>query len=147
MCICHDCYVTGTMSSSGSGLSDTDDPMAVVSDGEIAPEMQIFTSNTESDLDAISDDEDDFQPYALPNFGDDLPLADGIPDEDPFVAPIPVHDHLIIDYFDGKHVMAPILAPDPLVSILLKDLPFDDSIDVDLLIDGPLMMPMVMGAR
>ncbi|KAJ0468602.1 hypothetical protein HanIR_Chr14g0698461 [Helianthus annuus] len=133
MCICHDCYVTDGMSSSENGLSDIDDPMALASDSESAPEPEILTSDTESDPDMISDDEDDFQPFALPDFGVDLPLADGIPDEDPIVAPIPVHDHP-----DGEHAVAPILAPVPLATIPLEDFPFDDLIDVDIdLFDGP----------
>ncbi|XP_022030714.1 BCL-6 corepressor-like protein 1 [Helianthus annuus] len=127
------------MSSSESGLSDTDDPMAMVSDDEIAPKPEIFTSDTDSEPDMIPDDEDDFQPFALPDFGDDLPLADGIPDEDPFVIPIPVHDHLIIDHSDSEHVVALILAPVPLMVILPEDWPFDDLFDNDfaLFVDGP----------
>ncbi|KAJ0612046.1 hypothetical protein HanHA300_Chr01g0022761 [Helianthus annuus] len=89
MCICCDCFVTDTMSSSESGLFDTDDPMAIVSDDEIAPEPEIFTSDTESDPEMMSDDDDDFQPFALPDFGVDFPIADGIPDEDPFAICIP----------------------------------------------------------
>ncbi|XP_022007616.1 wiskott-Aldrich syndrome protein family member 1-like [Helianthus annuus] len=127
------------MSSSESGLSDIDDPMAVVSDDEIAPEPEIFTSDTESDPDMLSDDKDGFQSFALPDFGDDLPLADGIPDEDPFVVPIPVHDHLFIGHPDGEHIVAPILTPVPLVVIPPEDWPFDDLFDddVDLFVDGP----------
>uniref|UniRef100_A0A251U2A0 Uncharacterized protein n=1 Tax=Helianthus annuus TaxID=4232 RepID=A0A251U2A0_HELAN len=123
------------MSSSESGLSDTDDPMAIVSDDEIAPEPEIFTSDTESDPDMLSDD-DDFQPFALPDFGDDLPLADGILDEDPFVVPIPVHDHLIIGH---RNIVAPILTFVPLVVIPPEDWPFDDLFDddFDLFVDGP----------
>ncbi|KAM0046530.1 hypothetical protein Hdeb2414_s0009g00317461 [Helianthus debilis subsp. tardiflorus] len=48
------------------------------------PAPEIHTSDTESDPDMLSKDEDDFQPFTLPDFGDDLPLADGFPDEDPF---------------------------------------------------------------
>ncbi|KAJ0735506.1 hypothetical protein HanPI659440_Chr11g0432881 [Helianthus annuus] len=65
-----------TMSSSDSGVSDTIDPMAIVSDDEIATDPEVFTSDT------TSDDDDDFQPFALPEFGDDIPLADGLPGED-----------------------------------------------------------------
>ncbi|MFS7980813.1 hypothetical protein Hanom_Chr10g00943621 [Helianthus anomalus] len=79
----------------------------------------------------MSDDDDDFQPFTLPNFGDDLPIADGIPDEDPFVIPIPVHDHLIIGHPDGEHVVAPILSPVSLMVIPLEDWPFDDLFDDD----------------
>ncbi|XP_021998525.1 leucine-rich repeat extensin-like protein 3 [Helianthus annuus] len=127
------------MSSSESGLSDTDDPMAIVSEDEIVPEPEIFTSDTESDPELMSADDDDFHPFALPDFGDDLPLADGILDEDLFVIPIPVHDHLIIGYPDGEHIVAPILAPVPLVVIPPEDWPFDDLFgdDFDLFVDGP----------
>ncbi|KAM0070640.1 hypothetical protein Hdeb2414_s0001g00015461 [Helianthus debilis subsp. tardiflorus] len=131
MCICCDCSVTEEVSSSKSGLSNTDDPMAIVSADEIAPEPEIFTSDIESDPDMLSDDDDDFQPFALPDFGDDLPLADGIPDEDPFVIPIPVHDHLIIGHPDGEQVVARILALVPLMVIPPKDWPFDDLFDDD----------------
>ncbi|XP_022031181.1 proline-rich protein 36-like [Helianthus annuus] len=128
------------MSSSESRLSDTDDPMAVVSKDEIVPEPEIFTSDTESDPEMMSDDDDDFQPFALPDFGDDLPIADGIPDEDSFVIPIPVHDHLIIGHPDGEHVVTLILAPVPLTVIPPEDWPFDDLFDddFDLFVDGPL---------
>ncbi|MFS7929658.1 hypothetical protein Hanom_Chr04g00335151 [Helianthus anomalus] len=69
---------------------------------------------------------------------DDLPLADGIPDEDPFVTPVLVHDHLIIGHPDGEHV-APILDAVPLVVLPLEAWPFDDSFDddVDLFVEGP----------
>ncbi|MFS7953366.1 hypothetical protein Hanom_Chr07g00617691 [Helianthus anomalus] len=105
MCISGDCFVTDTISSSESGLSDTDDPMAIVSDDEIVPEPYIFTSNTESDPEMMSDDDEDFQPFALLDFGIDLPIADGISDEDTFVISVPVHDHLIIGHPDGEHVV------------------------------------------
>ncbi|XP_021986357.1 histone-lysine N-methyltransferase SETD1B-like [Helianthus annuus] len=107
------------MSSSESGLSDTVDPMAIVSDDEIVLEPKIFTSEPESDLEMMSDDDDDFQPFALPNFGDD--------------------DHFILGHPDGEHVVVPILAPLPLAAFPLEDLPFDDlsDDDIDLFIDGP----------
>ncbi|MFS7920989.1 hypothetical protein Hanom_Chr03g00231341 [Helianthus anomalus] len=59
MCICCDCSVTDTMSSSGSRLSDDHDPMAVVSDDEVMPEPEYFTSDSESDPEMMSDDDDD----------------------------------------------------------------------------------------
>ncbi|KAJ0522009.1 hypothetical protein HanRHA438_Chr10g0455251 [Helianthus annuus] len=126
------------MSSSESGLSDAHDPMAIVSDDEIVPEQEIFTSDTESDPEMLSDDEDDFQPFSLPDFGDDAPIADGIPVEDLFDFPAPIHDHLIIGYPDGEHIVAPILDPVPLVVIPPEDWPFDDlfDVDVDLFLDG-----------
>ncbi|MFS7928840.1 hypothetical protein Hanom_Chr04g00325521 [Helianthus anomalus] len=70
------------MSSSGSGLSEDHDPIAVVSDDGIAPDPEVFTSDTESDPEMLFDDEDDFQPFALPDFGDDASFADGIPVDD-----------------------------------------------------------------
>ncbi|MFS7964538.1 hypothetical protein Hanom_Chr08g00751521 [Helianthus anomalus] len=124
------------MSSSKSGLPDVDDPMAI---GSGASEPEILTSDTESDPEMMSDDNDDFQPFALPNLGDDTLTTDGIPDEDPFAISIPVHDHLIIDHPDGEHVVSPILSPVPLVAIPLEGLPSNDltDVEVDLLVDGP----------
>ncbi|MFS7893722.1 hypothetical protein Hanom_Chr00s001055g01673291 [Helianthus anomalus] len=126
MCTCYDCYVTGTMSSSESGLSDAYDPMVVVSDDEVMPEPEIFTSDTESDPEMLSEDEDDFQPFALPDFGDDILIADDIPVENPVEIPAPIHDHLIIGHPDGEHIVAPILDVVPLVVIPPADWPFDD---------------------
>ncbi|KAM0034185.1 hypothetical protein Hdeb2414_s0016g00494591 [Helianthus debilis subsp. tardiflorus] len=140
MCTCYDCYVTGTMSFSESGLSDDQDPMAVVSNDKVMPEPKVFTSNTESDPEMLSKDEDDFQPFTLPDFPDDLPIADGVPVEDPFDIPAPVHDNLIIDHPDGEHIVASILDAIPLVVIPPEDWPFDDLFDddVDLFMDDPL---------
>ncbi|MFS7998606.1 hypothetical protein Hanom_Chr12g01155901 [Helianthus anomalus] len=118
------------MSSSKSGLSDEHDPMAVVSDDEVAPEPEVFTSDTESDPDMISDDEDDFQPLALLDFGNDIPDADILID-DVFVLPAPVHDYLIIGHPDGEHIVAPILDVVPLIVIQPEDWPFDDLFDDD----------------
>ncbi|KAF5816101.1 hypothetical protein HanXRQr2_Chr03g0130621 [Helianthus annuus] len=133
MCIYCDCFDTDTMSSSESELSDTIDPMAIVSDDEIVPDPEIFTSDTESS------DDDDFQPFALPNFGDDIPHADGLPDEDPFFIPIPDQDLIILRHPDDEHAVVPILAPLPLAAFPLEDLPFDamSDDDVDLFIEGP----------
>ncbi|MFS7905369.1 hypothetical protein Hanom_Chr01g00046831 [Helianthus anomalus] len=121
--------------------------MAIVSDDEIAPEPEIFTSDTESDPDMLSEDEDDFQPFALLGFGDDFPLADSFPDEDPFVIPVPVHDYLIIGNPDGEHNVAPILDLDPLVVIPPEDWPFDDLFDddVDLFVDCPPVDAQAVG--
>ncbi|KAJ0792925.1 hypothetical protein HanOQP8_Chr01g0023481 [Helianthus annuus] len=135
------------MSLSESGLSDTYDPMAIVSDDEIVPEPEIFTLDTESDPNMLSDDEDDFQPFALPDFGDDAPIADGIPIEDIFALPAPIHDHVIIGHPDGEHIVAPILNVVPLVVIPPGDWPFDDLFDddIDLFLGGPQLMLRVMG--
>ncbi|MFS7962504.1 hypothetical protein Hanom_Chr08g00727381 [Helianthus anomalus] len=135
MCTCYDSYVTDIMSSLESGLSDTQDSMAVVSDDEIIPEPKIFTSDTESDPDMLFEDEDDFQPFALPYVGDDLPIADSFPDEDPFDIPTPVHDHLIIGHPDGEHIVTPILDVVPLVG--------DGEIDEDVVAVPPPEIPVV----
>ncbi|XP_022003854.1 histone-lysine N-methyltransferase 2D-like [Helianthus annuus] len=68
-------------SSSDTGVSDTLDPMAVVSDDEIPSERQIYTSDT------TSTDDDDFQPFTLPDVG--VELADGLPAGDLPLAVIP----------------------------------------------------------
>ncbi|XP_022020061.1 calphotin-like [Helianthus annuus] len=100
-------------SSSESGVSDTVDPMAIVSDDEIATDPEVFTSDT------TNDDDDDFQPFALPDFGDDIPIADGFPDGDLLLVPIP--------------------APFPLAAFPLEDLPLDAMFDdkIDHFIEGP----------
>ncbi|XP_022041082.1 proline-rich protein 36-like [Helianthus annuus] len=97
-------------SSSDTGVSDTLDPMAIVSDDEILSESEVYT------LDTTSTDEDDFQPFALP---DDAPLADG-----PFGGDLP---------------LVPIPAPIPLAVFPLEDLPLDalSDDDIDLFIEGP----------
>ncbi|KAJ0442507.1 hypothetical protein HanIR_Chr16g0810121 [Helianthus annuus] len=102
-----------TMSSSESGVSDTVDPMEIVLDDEIATHPEVFTSDT------TSDDDDDFQPFALPDFSDDIPLADGLPGED--------------------LLLVQILAPFPLATFPLEDLPLDAMSDdyIDLFIEGP----------
>ncbi|XP_021996624.1 uncharacterized protein LOC110893797 [Helianthus annuus] len=100
-------------SSSESGVSDTLDPVAIVSDDEILPEDEVFTSDT------TSSDDDDFQPFALPDFEDDLPLADG--------------------FLVGDLPLAQIRAPIPLAALPVEDLPLDDMSDddIDLFIEGP----------
>ncbi|XP_021985565.1 early nodulin-75-like [Helianthus annuus] len=54
-----------------TGVSDTLDPMAVVSDDEIPSDREVYTSDT------TSTDDDDFQPFALPDIGAEP--ADGLP--------------------------------------------------------------------
>ncbi|KAM0046103.1 hypothetical protein Hdeb2414_s0009g00312001 [Helianthus debilis subsp. tardiflorus] len=60
----------------------------------------------------LSDDDDDFHPFVLPDFGDDVPHADGIPDEDPFLIHIHVQGHLILGHPDGEHVGDGVVADD-----------------------------------
>ncbi|XP_021991849.1 uncharacterized protein LOC110888641 [Helianthus annuus] len=81
------------MASSGTGESDTTDPIPVVSDDRVSSEREVYTSDT------ISTDDDDFQPFALPDaviepadgpIAGDLPLV-VIP------APIPLAMYPVID--------------------------------------------------
>ncbi|XP_021986611.1 proline-rich protein 36-like [Helianthus annuus] len=101
------------MASSGSGVSNASDPMAFTSDDEMATDSGVYTSDT------TSTDEDDFQPFALPDFGDDVPLADGPPGEDLPLVPIP--------------------APLPFAAVPFEEQPLDaiPDGDIDLLIEGP----------
>ncbi|XP_022030434.1 vegetative cell wall protein gp1-like [Helianthus annuus] len=82
-------------------------------DDKILPESEVHTSDT------TSTEEDDFQPFALPDFGDDVPLADGP--------------------FDGDLPLIPIPAPIPLATFPLEDLPLDalSDDDIDLFIEDP----------
>ncbi|KAJ0600112.1 hypothetical protein HanRHA438_Chr03g0114361 [Helianthus annuus] len=69
-----------------SGLSDEHDPMAIVSDNEVAHAPEVFTSDSESNPEMMSDDDDldNFQPFALLDIGDDVPFVDDVehPDDD-----------------------------------------------------------------
>ncbi|KAM0038052.1 hypothetical protein Hdeb2414_s0013g00410361 [Helianthus debilis subsp. tardiflorus] len=115
-----------------SGLSEEHDAMEIVSDGEIASAPEIFTFDTESDLEMMSDDDglDDFQPFALLDFGDDLPFVDDV-----LALPLPIHDQLIIAHPDGEHIIEPIpIHAIPLAAIPAEDWPFivdlDDDVEV-----------------
>ncbi|XP_022030883.1 SH3 domain-containing protein C23A1.17-like [Helianthus annuus] len=101
------------MASSGSGVSNASDPMACTSDDEMATDSGVYTSDT------TSTDEDDFQPFALPIFGDGVPLADGPPGED--LPLVPIHAHL------------------PFAAVPFEEQPLDalPDGDIDLLIEGP----------
>ncbi|MFS7946905.1 hypothetical protein Hanom_Chr06g00541861 [Helianthus anomalus] len=91
------------MSSSESrGLSNEHDPMVIVSDDEVAHTPEIFTSDSETGPEMMSDDDDldDFQPFALPDFGDDVPFNDDV-----VALPLPIHDQLIIGHPDGEHLV------------------------------------------
>ncbi|XP_021985943.1 calphotin-like [Helianthus annuus] len=100
-------------SSSDTGISDTVDPMAVVSDDEIPLEGDVYTSDT------TSMDDDDFQPFALPDVGVQIQPADGIPAGDLPLAVIP--------------------APVPLAAFPVVDVPLDvvSDDDIDLFEEGP----------
>ncbi|KAM0038170.1 hypothetical protein Hdeb2414_s0013g00411721 [Helianthus debilis subsp. tardiflorus] len=93
-------------SSSNTGVSVTLDPMAIVSDDEIPSEREVYTSDT------TSTDDNDFQPFALPDVG--VEPADGLPAGDLPLAVIPV--------------------PIPLAAFPVVDMPldtvFDDDIDL-----------------
>ncbi|KAJ0735107.1 hypothetical protein HanPI659440_Chr11g0428261 [Helianthus annuus] len=99
--------------SSSSGDSGTLDPIAVDPDDPIPTDPEIHTSDTDSS------DDDDFQPFSLPDFGDDVQLADGI--------------------LDGNLPLMQIPAPVPLAAFPMADLPLnvvsDD--DINLFDEGP----------
>ncbi|MFS7983408.1 hypothetical protein Hanom_Chr11g00974161 [Helianthus anomalus] len=104
-----DCLLD-TMDSSGTGDSDTAGPRPIVSDDLVSSEREIHTS------DVTSTDEDDFQPFALPDAVDepangplvgDLPLVE-IPAPIP-LAVYPAYDMLLdadddddVDFFDDE---------------------------------------------
>ncbi|KAJ0810411.1 hypothetical protein HanPI659440_Chr01g0026721 [Helianthus annuus] len=93
-------------------VSNASDPMAFTSDDEMTTDSGVYTS------DITSTDEDDFQPFALPIFGDDVPLADGPQGEDLPLVPIP--------------------APPPFAAVPFEEQPLDalPDGDIDLLIEG-----------
>ncbi|KAM0044047.1 hypothetical protein Hdeb2414_s0010g00348561 [Helianthus debilis subsp. tardiflorus] len=110
MCGC----VTDTMvSSSDTGVSDTVDPIAVVSDDELPSEGDVYTSDT------TSTDDDDFQPFALPAIGVEVQPADGI--------------------HAGDLPLAVVPAPVPLAAFPVADVPLDvmSDNDIDLFEEGP----------
>ncbi|XP_035845251.1 vegetative cell wall protein gp1-like [Helianthus annuus] len=79
--------------SSDTGVSETLDPMAIVSDDEIPSERDVYSSDT------TSTDDDDFQPFVLPDVG--VEPADGLPTEvlplAVIPAPIPLAAYPVID--------------------------------------------------
>ncbi|KAF5767610.1 hypothetical protein HanRHA438_Chr14g0636361 [Helianthus annuus] len=117
------------LSFESNGLSDEHDPLAIVSDDEVAPVPEIFTFDSNSDPDLMSDDEDldDFHPFALPDFGDDIPLEDDV-----LALPVPIHDHLIIGHPDGEHIVESLpINFVPLAAIPVEDWPFVIDLDND----------------
>ncbi|XP_022041528.1 histone-lysine N-methyltransferase SETD1B-like [Helianthus annuus] len=118
------------MDSSGTGESDTTGPMPIVSDDRESSEHKVHTS------DVTSTDEDDFQPFALPDvdaepadgpFAGDLPLVE-IP------APIPLASYPVLD------MLLDVDADDDLD--LFDDEPLEDDIEGEALIaaDDPLLL-------
>ncbi|KAL9997756.1 hypothetical protein Hdeb2414_s0007g00243761 [Helianthus debilis subsp. tardiflorus] len=117
------------MDSSGTGDSDTTGPMPIVSDDLESSEHEVHTS------DVTSTDEDDFQPFALPDavdepadgpFAGDLPLVE-IP------APIPLAAYPALD-------MLPDADADDDVD-LFDDEPLEDDVEGEALIaDGCLLL-------
>ncbi|XP_021979759.1 skin secretory protein xP2-like [Helianthus annuus] len=116
-------------SSSDSGVSDKIDPLVITSDDEMATDQEVYT------LDTTSTDEDDFQPFALPDVGDDLPLADGLLDGDlPLVQiPTPLPLAAVPGDQDGGAPMdddippADIPVDDPVVEVPDMEVPSDSS--------------------
>ncbi|MFS8006734.1 hypothetical protein Hanom_Chr14g01252671 [Helianthus anomalus] len=120
-------------SSESSGLSEEHDPMAIVSDEEIAPAPEIFTSDSETDPELMSDETIlmiSSQPFTLPEFGDDIPFVDDV-----LAFPLPIHDQLIIGHPNSEHLVEFIqIHVVPLAAIPVENWPFvvdlDDDIDV-----------------
>ncbi|MFS7935831.1 hypothetical protein Hanom_Chr05g00408131 [Helianthus anomalus] len=106
--------------------------MAIVSDNEIALVPEVFTSDLETDPELMSDDDDpdDFQPFALPDFGDDVPFVDEV-----LAFPLPINDQLIIGHPDGEHLIEPIpINAVPLATIPAEDWPFVVELDDDIVV-------------
>ncbi|XP_022040531.1 proline-rich protein 36-like [Helianthus annuus] len=103
-------------SSSDTGVSDTLDPMAMVSDDKIPSEREVYTSDT------TNTEDDDFQPFALPDVG--VEPTDGLPARDLPLAVIP--------------------APIPLAAFPVVDMPLDvvSDDDIDLFEGDPPEAPV-----
>ncbi|MFS7987432.1 hypothetical protein Hanom_Chr11g01022611 [Helianthus anomalus] len=100
------------MPSSGTGESDTTDPIPIVSDDIVSSEHEVYTSDT------TSTDDDDFQTFALPE-----------------VVEEPADGHLV-----GDLPLAVIPAHVPLAAYPIVDMPLDvvGGDDVDLFEEDPL---------
>ncbi|KAJ0764872.1 hypothetical protein HanPI659440_Chr08g0297041 [Helianthus annuus] len=109
-------------SSEGSNVYDDVDPMELVSNDEVVPEVQVITSDSES---ASYDDLDDFQPFAL---------LDDIVDDDVLAIPPLLNDIVIMGHPEGEHVVEAV----PFDVVPLDAIPFivdlDDDDDVILVI-------------
>ncbi|KAJ0637060.1 hypothetical protein HanOQP8_Chr17g0669331 [Helianthus annuus] len=120
------------VSSSNTGVSDTVDPMAVVSDDEIPSEGDVYTSDT------TSTDDDDFQPFALPDIGVEIQPADGIPAGDLPLAVIPAPVPLAA--FPGVDVPLDVLSDDDID--LFKEGPPEDDYEGGAPIDADAILPI-----
>ncbi|MFS7936603.1 hypothetical protein Hanom_Chr05g00417531 [Helianthus anomalus] len=75
-------------------------------------------SDSDTDREIMYDegDLDDFQPFALRDFGDDVPFFDDV-----LALPLPIENQLIIGHPDGEHLVEPIpIHAIPLAAILLR---------------------------
>ncbi|MFS7905616.1 hypothetical protein Hanom_Chr01g00049781 [Helianthus anomalus] len=104
-------------SSERSGLSEEREPMMIVSEDEIASAPKVFTFDSETDPEMISDD-------------DDL--------EDVLALPLPFPDQLIIEHPDGERLVEHIpIHAIPFAAIPAEDWPFVDGLDDD--VDVPVI--------
>ncbi|MFS8007084.1 hypothetical protein Hanom_Chr14g01256801 [Helianthus anomalus] len=71
----------------------------------------------------LSDDDDDFQPFALPDFGVDIPFINDV-----LAFPLMIHDQLIIGHPDGEHLVELV----PINAIPLGDGEVDDIAILDI---------------
>ncbi|XP_035832836.1 proline-rich protein 36-like [Helianthus annuus] len=136
------------MDSSGTGDSDTTGPRPIVSDDLESSEHEVHTS------DVTSTNEDDFQPFALPDavdepadgpFAGDLPLVE-IPAPIP-LASYPVLDILLdadadddVDLFDDEPLEDDVQGEpmeDPVDPVDLADPAFADHADFEMAFDDP----------
>ncbi|KAJ0801176.1 hypothetical protein HanPI659440_Chr03g0114321 [Helianthus annuus] len=102
-------------SSKGSNVYDDVDPMELVSDDEHVPEVQVITSDSESEPD---NDLDDFQPFTL--------LGDIIEDDVLAIPPL-LNDIVIMGNPEGENVVEVI----PFDVIPLAAIPFIVDLDDD----------------
>ncbi|MFS7949724.1 hypothetical protein Hanom_Chr06g00574911 [Helianthus anomalus] len=97
--------------------------MAAATNNETALAPEIFTSDTESDPDMLTKDEDDFQPSALPDSGDELPLQMASLTRNFLSSLFRSTTTSSFGHFDDAHIVAPILDAVPLMIIFPENLP------------------------
>ncbi|XP_022040353.1 leucine-rich repeat extensin-like protein 5 [Helianthus annuus] len=155
------------VSSSDTGVSDTVDPMAVVSDDEIPSEGDVYTSDTtmvDVPLDVVSDDdidlfdegppEDDYEGGALIDADVVLPIAEAPVEELPAGSPVPdslesvasasLHDQGVQHHSpDADPDLAMSAAPAPALAPPIVDLPVvAPPVVDDPVVDVPLPDPV-----